>query len=102
MEHGTEADPSRPRSRREDDLHEGGLSDAGPILDERAKSKYRARFRELEEELTEATAWAASPRAAKVRQEMDALADQLTAAVGLGGRDRKAGSPAERARVNIT
>ena len=33
---------------------------------------------------------------------MQFLADQLAAAVGLGGRDRRAGSPAERARVNIT
>jgi len=77
-------------------------SDTGPVLDERAKSSYRARLRELEEELDEATSWADSGRAARVREEMEFLADELTAAVGLGGRDRKAGSPAERARVNIT
>jgi hypothetical protein len=91
-----------PRRTREEDLHEGWLADAGPILDERAKASYRARFRELEEELNEATEWADSIRATKARQEMDFLADELSAAVGLGGRDRKAGSPAERARVNIT
>jgi hypothetical protein len=33
---------------------------------------------------------------------MHFLTDELTAAVGLGGRARKPGSPAERARVNIT
>ena len=33
---------------------------------------------------------------------MQFVADQLSAAVGLGGRDRTAGSPAERARVSIT
>ena len=33
---------------------------------------------------------------------MQFLADELAAAVGLGGRDRKTGSAAERARVNIT
>jgi hypothetical protein len=33
---------------------------------------------------------------------MQFLADQLAAAVGLGGRDRRTGSAAERARVNIT
>jgi tetratricopeptide (TPR) repeat protein len=87
---------------REDDLHQGRLSDTGPILDQRAKSSYRARLRELEEELAEATSWADPVRAANARQEMQFLADELSAAVGLGGRDRKAGSPAERARVNIT
>jgi hypothetical protein len=98
---GAGANP-RPLRARDDNLHDSGLSDTGPILDERAKASYRARFRELEEELNEATEWADSIRATKARQEMDFLADELSAAVGLGGRDRKAGSPAERARVNIT
>ena len=71
-------------------------------MDERAKASYRARLRELEEELDEATSWADSGRAARVREEMEFLADELRAAVGLGGRDRKPGSSAERARVNIT
>ncbi len=86
----------------DDDLRPARLSDTGPILDEQAKTAYRARLRELEEELAEATSWADPVRAARARQEMQFLADQLAAAVGLGGRDRRAGSPAERARVNIT
>jgi hypothetical protein len=98
------ADVSRPRpgATQNDGLVLHSTSDAGPGLDERAKSSYRARLRELEEELDEATAWADSGRAARIREEMDFLADELVGAVGLGGRDRKAGSPAERARVNIT
>ena len=87
---------------REDDLRPARLSDTGPILDERAKTAYRARLRELEEELAEATSWADPVRAAKARQEMQFLVGQLAGAVGLGGRDRKTGSPAERARVNVT
>jgi tetratricopeptide (TPR) repeat protein len=87
---------------REDDLHHARLSDTGPILDQQAKTAYRARLRELEEELAEATSWADPVRAAKARQEMQFLAGQLAAAVGLGGRDRKSGSAAELARVNIT
>ena len=59
-------------------------------------------LRELEEDLAEATSWADPVRAARARQEMQFLADELAAAVGLGGRDRKTGSAAERARVNIT
>ena len=101
---GQEARPDAPRKSqaREDDLHQATLSDSGPILDEQAKTAYRARLRELEEELAEATSWADPARAAKARQEVQFLSDQLAAAVGLGGRDRKAGSAAERARVNIT
>ena len=59
-------------------------------------------LRELEEELAEATSWADPVRAARAREEMNFLADELAAAVGLGGRDRKTGSAAERARINIT
>jgi hypothetical protein len=33
---------------------------------------------------------------------MDFLAGELSAAVGLGGRDRQPAAPAERARVNVT
>jgi tetratricopeptide (TPR) repeat protein len=87
---------------RHDDLHQTRLSDHGPVLDEQAKAAYRARLRELEDDLAEATSWADPVRAARARQEMHLLTDELTAAVGLGGRARKSGSPAERARVNIT
>jgi hypothetical protein len=41
-------------------------------------------------------------RAARLREELDFIAAELSRAVGLGGRDRKAGSAAERARVNVT
>jgi tetratricopeptide (TPR) repeat protein len=87
---------------RQDNVHQARLSDVGPVLDEQAKTAYRARLRELEDDLAEATSWADPVRAARARQEMQFLADQLAVAVGLGGRDRKPGSPAERARVNIT
>ena len=33
---------------------------------------------------------------------MEFIAHELSAAVGLGGRDRRAASAAERARVNVT
>jgi hypothetical protein len=41
-------------------------------------------------------------RAARARREIDAITEQLAAAVGLGGRDRRAASEAERARVSVT
>jgi tetratricopeptide (TPR) repeat protein len=99
---GTDPGASRTRLASGGGLGVRTSSDTGPVLDERAKSSYRARLRELEEELDEATSWADSGRAARVREEMEFLADELRAAVGLGGRDRKPGSSAERARVNIT
>ena len=40
--------------------------------------------------------------AAKAHEEMDFIAQELSSAVGLGGRDRKAASNSERARVNVT
>jgi tetratricopeptide (TPR) repeat protein len=87
---------------REAGLHQARLSGTGPVLDEQAKTAYRARLLDLEEELAEATSWADPVRAAKAHEEMQFLAGELAAAVGLGGRDRTAGSPAERARVSIT
>src|SRR5258708_2908755 len=93
---------ARPGPARGDDLHQARLSGTGPILDEQAKAAHRARLRGLEEGPARATSWADPVRAAKARQEMQFLADELSAAVGLGGRDRSAGSPAERARVSIT
>lgn len=41
------------------------------------------------------------PGAAKARGELDAVATELAAAVGLGGRDRRAASNVERARINV-
>ena len=76
--------------------------DAGPMLDERAKASYKSRLRELEEDLAEAESWADTGRTARIKEEIEFLTRELAGAMGLGGRDRKAASDAERARVNIT
>jgi hypothetical protein len=102
LAHGTAPSQDKARSSRSEGLHGDGLGDTGQVLDEQAKSNYRARLRDLQEELDEANEWADQARAARIRHEVDFLASELAAAVGLGGRDRKTGSPAERARVNIT
>lgn len=78
------------------------LGDAGKLLDARAKAEYKARLQELEAELEEAEAWADPERAARAREERDLLVAELARAVGLGGRDRRAASHAERARLNVT
>jgi tetratricopeptide (TPR) repeat protein len=79
-----------------------GLGDAGEMLDEQAKSAYRQRLSELREELEEAKEFGNTERAEKAEAEIDALISELSRAVGLGGRDRRAGSASDRARQTIT
>jgi tetratricopeptide (TPR) repeat protein len=76
------------------------LGDAGELLDATAKAAYKARVEELRAELEEAEGFNDPGRAAKARQELDFLVGELARAVGLGGRDRRAASHAERARLN--
>jgi tetratricopeptide (TPR) repeat protein len=85
-----------------DGLNQGGFNGTGPELDAEAKSAYRRRVRDLQEELTEAESWNDAPRADRAREEMDFVARELARAVGLGGRDRTVGSPIERARLSVT
>jgi CheY-like chemotaxis protein len=86
----------------EDDGPRPPGGDAGPILDPEAKAQYRARLEELEDELHDAERSNDRERAARATDEREALAHELAAAFGLGGRDRKAASDTERARVNVT
>jgi predicted ATPase len=76
--------------------------DTGAVLDPAARRAYEERVRELQLELDEAEAAADRGRAETTRAELDALVDQLVAALGLGGRDRRAGGAAERARSAVT
>lgn len=80
----------------------GNSGDAGTFLDADAKAQYRARLDELAEEVHDAEQNNDAERASRAEEERQALVDQLAAAVGLGGRDRRAASDAERARVNVT
>jgi pimeloyl-ACP methyl ester carboxylesterase len=76
--------------------------DAGVMLDEPAKHAYRERIAELEAEIEEAGRWNDPERTARAESELDALTRELARAVGLGGRDRRAASDSERARVSVT
>jgi tetratricopeptide (TPR) repeat protein len=67
-----------------------GLGDAGERLDAPARAAYRQRLQDVEAELAEATEWADSGRAEKLRAEVEFLREELSAAYGLGGRARKA------------
>ncbi|WCB96378.1 hypothetical protein DSM104299_05137 [Baekduia alba] len=81
-------------------LTDGG--DAGALLDPEAKAAYRERVVELREDLEEAERFHDVERASRLREELDFIGAELARAVGLGGRDRRAGNAAERARVNVT
>jgi hypothetical protein len=72
------------------------------LLDAQAKAAYQARLGELAAELDEADRCNDPGRAAKANAERDFLVGELARAVGLGGRDRRAASHAERARLNVT
>jgi hypothetical protein len=75
--------------------------DAGEMLDHEARESYRRRVDDLQEELREAESFQDAGRAGRAREELDFIAGELSRAVGLGGRDRRAGAAAERARVAV-
>jgi tetratricopeptide (TPR) repeat protein len=80
----------------------GTPGDLGEVLDGAARRAYRTRLADLEAELDEAERFGDGERAALARAERDALAHELAAAIGLGGRARRRGDPAERARSAVT
>jgi predicted ATPase len=76
--------------------------DLGPTVDAAARRAYEARILELQAELEEAEDFHDLSRAERARFELDHLLDELGAATGLGGRDRRVGASAERARSAVT
>ncbi|MGH2736867.1 MAG: transcriptional regulator [Actinomycetota bacterium] len=77
-------------------------ADAGELLDAAAKEAYRRRLAEIDEDIAEARAIGDAERAARADLERDFLVGELSRAVGLGGRDRRADSASERARASVT
>ena len=75
--------------------------DAGELLDRQARDSYQRRLEDLRDTLAEAESLGDGHRAARAREEIELLGDELSRAVGLGGRDRRAGAAAERARVAV-
>jgi predicted ATPase len=78
------------------------LGGAAPVLDDRARAAYKARLTELDEDIDDATIDNDFDRAARAAAERDALVGELTRALGLGGRSRRLGDDAERARKAVT
>lgn len=80
----------------------GGLCAGVPMLDAQAKAEYKRRLNDLRQELNQAERFNDLQRKTEVQDELQAIADHLASAVGLGGRDRKSSSDAERARSAVT
>lgn len=76
--------------------------DLGEILDPRARAEYRQRLEDLQAELDEAERAHDIGRVERARAERETLQQALSRALGFGGRVRRTGSPAERARVRVT
>ena len=74
----------------------------GPAIDATARRQYEARIRELQADIDEADRHHDLARADRSRAELDALVDHLTAALGVGGKARTAGSTVDRARSAVT
>lgn len=78
------------------------IGDAGEVLDHTARDAYRRRIEQLRAECGDLLD-AGDLDGAEARQaELDQLVAQLAAAFGLGGRERRASSTVEKARLNVT
>jgi hypothetical protein len=74
-------------------------ADLGPVLDATARQAYRKRLADLDAAIDSATD---AGQLDRLHTERDAIARELAAALGLGGRPRQAGDPVDRARKAVT
>jgi non-specific serine/threonine protein kinase len=79
-----------------------GLDATIPVLDAKAKARLKSRLNDLRQELNEAERFNDFQRKTQAQNELQAIAEYLASAVGIGGRDRKTSSDAERARSAVT
>jgi len=78
------------------------MGDAGEMLDAQAKADYKRRIAELREQLEEARERSQLDLIERLEDEIEAVGRELSRAIGLGGRDRRAASASQRARINVT
>lgn len=74
----------------------------GADLDPTAIAAYRRRLADLDAELTEAEENNDEVRVVRAQVERDALLDELSRSLGLGGRARRSGDASERARKAVS
>jgi pimeloyl-ACP methyl ester carboxylesterase len=96
------AEPATEEQATQSDLTVSRMGDAGEMLDAQAKAAYKRRTAELREQLEEARERNQLELVDRLEDEIETLGRELSRAVGLGGRDRRAASASERARINVT
>jgi hypothetical protein len=94
--------PDGPAPSHDDDLQVAIDSDAGELLDDRAKEVYRRRLADIEDDIEEARTFGDAERVSRATSEKEFIVRELARAVGLRGRDRRAGATSERARAAVT
>ncbi|MFI6900011.1 ATP-binding protein [Nonomuraea sp. NPDC050394] len=72
------------------------------VLDDEAKAQYRRRLELLDDEIDRAAVRGDDQRVTALDAEREALLSELRKAAGLGGRTRRLGDEAERARKAVT
>jgi len=75
---------------------------AGFHLDDQARDAYRRRLLDIDEDIEDATQANDLGRIALAQDDREFLMNELSRAVGLGGRARLAASTTERARTSVT
>jgi len=75
---------------------------AGEVLDDRAMADYRSRAESLQTEIEQARQFNDTGRVQLLQDEIEALAEQITSATGLGGRRRSVGDSLDRARKAVS
>lgn len=95
---------SLPVTPRHSETEAGGQDrgHAGCHLDGQAREAYRRRLLEIDEDIADATEANDLGRIALAQADRDFLINELSRAVGLGGRPRLAASTSERARTSVT
>ena len=78
------------------------IGDAGPLLDREALRQYRKRLAELDEELDDAEARTMSRATRSGAPSARRCSRSSRAPRASAGRPRRTGSPAEKARLNVT
>jgi hypothetical protein len=86
----------------EDGLSVSGLGDAGEAMTPEGLQHIKADLKRLQERIDEAQEFGDVEKQAKLEDERDRSLSYLNSALGKGGRPRKASSPVEQIRKNVT
>jgi len=86
------------------DLMEAGIDESNTTqsIDQKARSQYVNRIKELQEDIQEAESMNQIEETSQLREEYDKILDHLSNSLGLSGKSRKVGSTVEKARSAVT